>query len=116
MDYDCNWLEKLLNDSIKKLEKPTIGKTRYGIGIDGVFINKGKRVCTVIFSNGHKQVVRCNPKDDFDPEVGVSLAIARELLGSRSALRKLIDKRAKQIESKEKKAKVEKDNGTGKQE
>ncbi len=65
-----------------------------------ILINEEKRVVTVVFHNGDVRIVKCAPGDDFDPEIGVCLAIARHKLGSKSQVRKVIGRKAKVISKK----------------
>lgn len=66
-----------------------------------ILINEEKRVVTVVFHNGDVRIVKCAPEDDFDPEIGVCLAIARHKLGSKSQIRKIVGCKAKVISKKE---------------
>ena len=65
-----------------------------------VTVNEAKRVVCVVFKDGSKQLVRCSPEDQFDPEIGVALAIARNQCGSKTRLRKLIAERARFVKEK----------------
>lgn len=62
-----------------------------------IHVNEAKRTICVVFGTGAKQIVRCHPEDHFNVEIGVSLAIARNLCGSRSALKKEIESHRKDV-------------------
>jgi hypothetical protein len=49
----------------------------------------------VIFKNGSKRVVKCDSKDEFNPEIGFAMAMMNEMFGSRSAFKKFIKKHIK---------------------
>lgn len=66
-----------------------------------ILINEEKRIVTVVFHNGDVRIVKCAPGDDFDPEIGVCLAIARHKLGSKTQIRKIVGCKAKVISKKE---------------
>ena len=44
----------------------------------------------VIFKNGEKIVVKRTEDDEFNPEAGLAMAIARKYIGSRTAFKKLV--------------------------
>lgn len=50
-----------------------------GIGIKNVIFSGPATI--VFFTDGSKEVVKCDPKDTFDPEKGIALACARKLMG-----------------------------------
>lgn len=62
-----------------------------GIHIDPNPDKDGRKTVAVTFHNGDAQVVKCGVNDEFDPKIGVALAIAYESFGSRSQFRKFMD-------------------------
>ena len=70
-----------------------------------VHINKEKKIVTVVFSDGTKQVVKCSPEDSFDTEIGFALACTRAVFGSKTKVRKFIEKNADFAKVKETKVK-----------
>lgn len=75
--------------------------------IKSITVNKGKKVITVVFKDGAKQIVKCHPKDTFDPEIGFALALVRNAFGSKTQVRKFIAENAKNIEKSKKRTKEE---------
>lgn len=45
----------------------------------------------VIWEDGHKEIVKCNRYEEFQPEVGVSMCFMKRLFGSRHKFTKLVD-------------------------
>lgn len=84
-------VEKALN------EKPYHVEKLNGFSIQTVHVNEAKRIMTVVFSDGTKQIVKCSPEDSFDTEIGFALAIVRRLFNSKSQVRKFIANNAKVI-------------------
>lgn len=54
-------------------------------------INKEKKIVTVVFDDD-VQIVKCGPHDEFDEKIGVALAIAQHIFGSKTQFKKFIDK------------------------
>jgi hypothetical protein len=52
-------------------------------------------VTIVIWADGVKTVVRPSAGDEFDPEMGLAIAIAQEMFGSRSQFVKFVNKYVK---------------------
>lgn len=67
--------------------------------IKTIHVNEAKKIMAVVFSDGTKQIVKCSPEDSFDAEIGFALALARKLFGSKTQVRKYIDRNAKVIKS-----------------
>lgn len=67
-----------------------------------ITINEQKGIVVVVFKDGSKQIVRCSPEDNFDPEIGFALAVARNLAGSKTRLNKYLNRKARFIEPKNK--------------
>lgn len=84
-------VEKSLNEKPHHVEKLS------GFSIQTIHVNEEKRIMTVVFSDGTKQIVKCSPEDSFDTEIGFALAIARKLFNSKTQLRKFIADNAKVI-------------------
>ena len=45
----------------------------------------------VIWKDGHKEVVKCNNHEEFEPEVGVAMAFIKRIFESRNQFTKLVD-------------------------
>lgn len=67
--------------------------------IKTIHVNEAKKIMVVVFDDGTKQIVKCSPEDSFDAEIGFALALARRLFGSKTQVRKYIDRNAKVIKS-----------------
>ena len=82
------------------------------IGIESILVNEVARVVTVKFLDGDVRIIRCSESDEFDYNIGVSLAISEHIFGSKTHRSKLIKNNARFIkipESKqENKVKVKK--------
>lgn len=94
-----------LEDFSKKLEG-NVGNAKAcdavplkGLSAQTIHVNEEKKVVTVVFSDGTKQVVKCSPGDSFDTEIGFALAFARKLFGSKTQVRKYIARNAKVIKT-----------------
>lgn len=61
-------------------------------GIKNVFFNEVKKTTTVVFLDHTSVIVKCTDNDHFDPEMGLAMAIARRCFGSRTKLKKAVDK------------------------
>lgn len=61
-------------------------------GIKNVFFNEMKRTTTVVFLDHTSVIVKCTDNDEFYPEMGLAMAIARRYFGSRTKLKKAVDK------------------------
>ena len=55
------------------------------------FINEDKKIVTVKKPDGSVIQVKCDKRDEFDPYVGVALAMAYKEFGSKAAFRKYVD-------------------------
>lgn len=64
-------------------------------GIKSIQIFEEKKIVTVVFADNKIKVVRCAEGDNFDPNIGVALAIAEHLYGSKTKFRKFVNARAK---------------------
>lgn len=99
-------LKKLFGINEPKLEqepqkaRPHIAPVK-GFSIQTVHVNEEKKIVTVVFSDGTKQIVKCSPEDSFDTEIGFALAVARKLFNSKTQVRKFIADNAKVIKAPE---------------
>ena len=84
---DRNSTEKSVIEYIDSLLE---GKKEIHTSVKCIYIDKEARVTVVLFQDGTKQIVKCSPNDEFDAEVGVALAIARQLIGKKSKLKELV--------------------------
>ena len=72
----------------------------YGkLKVNAIYVNEQKKTVVVVFNNGHKKIVKCSPKDEFDAEVGFALAIAREFVGEKMKVSEFVAKKAKVIKA-----------------
>lgn len=71
-----------------------------GHTIKSITDNRAAKVMCVVFADGDKQLVRCSPADDYDPEIGFALAYVRHVLISRSQVRKFLTEHSRVIGSK----------------
>lgn len=71
----------------------------FGTTIESITDNRVDRVMCVVFADGGKEIVRCSPSDDYDPEIGFALACARHMLGSRTQVRKYLEETSRVIEA-----------------
>lgn len=60
--------------------------------IKNVFFNEVKKTTTVLFNDHTSVVVKCTDNDEFDPEMGLAMALARRYFGSRTKLKKAVAK------------------------
>lgn len=67
--------------------------------VNAIYVNEQKKTVVVVFSNGHKKIVKCSPKDEFDAEVGFAIAIAREFVGEKMKVSEFVAKKAKVIKA-----------------
>lgn len=67
------------------------------IGIKNVLVNEKARAITVKFLDGDVRVIKCNEKDEFDYNIGVSLAISEHIFGSKTQRSKFIKNNARFI-------------------
>lgn len=76
------------------------------VSIQSILINEEAKVVTIKFLDGDVRVIRCHQEDEFDYNVGVSLAISEHIFGSKNQRNKIIKEVAKVI----KKSKVTQSN------
>ncbi len=68
--------------------------------IKNVFFNEVKKTTTVVFNDHTSIIVKCTDKDEFDPEMGLAMALVRKCFGSRSKFQKAVAKWVKTSEPK----------------
>lgn len=67
-------------------------KTMFIPEIKNVFFNEVKKTTTVVFNDHTSIIVKCTDKDEFDPEMGLAMALVRKCFGSRSKFQKAVAK------------------------
>ena len=67
------------------------------VGIKSILVNEVAKVVTVKFLDGDVRIVRCHAQDEFDYNIGVSLAISEHIFGSKTQRSKLIKNNARFI-------------------
>ena len=65
--------------------------------IRNVLVNGKKRLVTVVFKDGTHEIVKCSKNDEFDVNIGVALAIAQHLYGSKNKFHKDVQNKVKVI-------------------
>lgn len=78
------------------------------VGIKNVLVNEKARAITVKFLDGDVRVIKCNEKDEFDYNIGVSLAISEHIFGSKTQRSKWIKNNTSYVKEKHKKETGEK--------
>lgn len=73
------WADRVMEEASKKKEATTMTAA----SIKNVIFNPPATV--VYWTDGSKTVVKCNAKDNFDPEKGLTMAIAKRCAGNRGA-------------------------------
>lgn len=83
---------------------PTVGMYVHEI-VDDINDLKIKKVIfnnpatIILWKDGTKTVVKCNKKETYDPEKGFAMCIAEKLLGSYSAVKRIIRKYSPETET-----------------
>ena len=67
------------------------------VGIKSILVNEVARIVTVKFLDGDVRIIRCSELDEFDYNIGVSLAISEHIFGSKTQRSKLIKNNARFI-------------------
>ena len=91
-DYDYGTLRRIF---LNGQTEDDFGKLK----VNAIYVNEQKKTVVVVFNNGHKKIVKCSPKDEFDAEVGFALAIAREFVGEKMKVSEFVAKKAKVIKA-----------------
>lgn len=98
-DWDWAWNFSSMDETpthIKiKLSKDFLATSSL---IQTVHVNEDKKIVVVVFKDGDRQIVKCSKDDEFDVEVGFSLAFTRHMFKSKTQVRKFIAKNAKVIQ------------------
>lgn len=93
------------------LRFPTSTKPVSTRGIESVTLNKAVGKTTVVWNDGSREIASCSKQDNYDPAVGIALAMAYHHFGSKSKFHKFVNEAvAKQRAKDEKKAKKPKEN------
>ena len=66
-----HWVDRVMEEAAKKKEKTTMTAA----SIKNVIFNPPATI--VFWTDGSKTVVKCNAKEEFDPEKGMAMAIAK---------------------------------------
>lgn len=66
-----HWVDRVMEEATKKKEETTITAA----SIKNVIFNPPATI--VFWTDGSKTVVKCNAKEEFDPEKGMAMAIAK---------------------------------------
>ncbi len=66
-----HWVDRVMEEAAKKKEETTMTAA----SIKNVIFNPPATI--VFWTDGSKTVVKCNAKDEFDPEKGLAMAIAK---------------------------------------
>ena len=82
----------ITDDIINEMTEMIIKSFNFDVpDIKSVFFNEVKKTTTVVFNDDTSVVVKCTDKDEFDPEVGLAMALTKKLVGSRAKFQKLVD-------------------------
>ena len=66
--------------------------------IRNILANEEKRLVTVVFKDGTHEIIKCSKEDHFDVNIGVALAIAQHIYGSKNKFHKVVVNKTKTIE------------------
>lgn len=81
-----HWVDRVMEEAAKKKEETTMTAA----SIKNVIFNPPATI--VFWTDGSKTVVKCNAKDEFDPEKGLAMAIAKRCAGNSDDFYKEIKK------------------------
>ena len=103
------WIDSL---GCKNKTKNSGGTTMRGtsISIEKLFFNGSTTI--VMWTDGTKTVVQPTEGEKFDPEIGIAMAIARKLFGSRHQFDKFVDEKVSDLAIRNAKAFTEKELAT----
>lgn len=73
-----------------------------------VYSNSKEKIVAVVFEDGSREVVKCTKEDNFDVRVGVALALAQRVFGSKTQFHKFVNKMTTEVGTKEEPKKVTK--------
>lgn len=66
-------------------------------GVSKIVINKTAKCVVVKFYDHAEEVVHCDEDDEFDPRIGIALALAYHLFGSKNKFKDFIKKKSKYL-------------------
>lgn len=81
-----HWVDRVMEEAAKKKEETTMTAA----SIKNVIFNPPATI--VFWTDGSKTVVKCNAKDEFNPEKGLAMAIAKRCAGNSDDFYKEIKK------------------------
>lgn len=81
-----HWVDRVMEEAAKKKEETTMTAA----SIKNVIFNPPATI--VFWTDGSKTVVKCNAKNEFDPEKGLAMAIAKRCAGNSDDFYKEIKK------------------------
>lgn len=81
-----HWVDRVMEEAAKKKEETNMTAA----SIKNVIFNPPATI--VFWTDGSKTVVKCNAKDEFDPEKGLAMAIAKRCAGNSDDFYKEIKK------------------------
>lgn len=99
--------EELKSKGVLKVTKKKKLKVN-GWEVTGVYPNEEKRILVVKFGDGEVVRLACHKEDVWDINIGVALAMAYKMCGSKNAYRKQVEELTKPIVSKKKPEPVKK--------
>ena len=82
-----------------KQSQAAMRRKLFGKLIKSITDNRDAKVMCVVFADGGKEIVRCSPSDDYDPEIGFALACVRHMLSSRNQVRKFLEEASRVIQT-----------------
>lgn len=106
-DFEFDGYKIFVNDKVGKcLEglKDTMEAKEQTI-IRSITVNEKEKIIAVVFRDGGVEVIRCREEDDFDVNIGVALAIAQHLYGSKTRFHKEVVKRTRKPKASKKEKK-----------
>lgn len=115
VDEKVNEILKQLKNDAKELKSKGVLKVAKnkklkvnGWEVTGVYPNEEKRILVVKFGDGEVVRLACHKEDVWDINIGVALAMAYKMCGSKNAYRKQVEELTKPIVSKKKPEPVKK--------
>ena len=79
-------IDKLIDEVIKELE------SRPDDGIWNVYFNEAKGATCVVWKDGMKTVVKCQPGDTFSKETGLAMCYMKRFFNNRSCFNETLKK------------------------
>ena len=87
-----HWVDRVMEEATKKKEETTMTAA----SIKNVIFNPPATI--VFWTDGSKTVVKCNAKEEFDPEKGMAMAIAKRCANNSDDFYKEIKSGYKQVD------------------